>query len=159
MKKALKIIAIVGIVALVIIQFIQPDFTNPQIVEADTLEASMQIPSPVETILTRSCGDCHSNKTVYPWYAKIAPVSWWLANHIAEGRRHLNFSTWNTYDAKRRGSKFKEICEQVESGEMPLPSYLWAHSNAVLKEGEAKTLCDWANAARTAISEEPVPNK
>ena len=152
MKKALKIIVIVGVIAFIGIQFIRPDFTNPPVVEADTLEASMQVPEQVDAILNRSCVDCHTNKTVYPWYSKIAPVSWWLGNHISEGRRELNMSVWNTYSPKKKANKLNEICEQVESGEMPLPSYLWIHRYAVLKDGETKTLCDWANAEKAKIT-------
>ena len=152
MKKALKIIVIVGVIVFIGIQFIRPDFTNPPVVEADTLEASMQVPEQVDAILNRSCVDCHTNKTVYPWYSKIAPVSWWLGNHISEGRRELNMSVWNTYSPKKKANKLNEICEQVESGEMPLPSYLWIHRYAVLKEGETKTLCDWANAEKAKIT-------
>lgn len=151
MKRALKIIVIVGVIAIIGIQFIRPDFTNPPVVEADTLEASMQVPEQVDAILNRSCVDCHTNKTVYPWYSKISPVSWWLGNHISEGRRELNMSVWNTYTPKKKANKLNAICEQVESGEMPLPSYLWIHRYAVLKEGEAKTLCDWANAEKAKI--------
>ena len=152
MKRALKIIVIVGVIAIIGIQFIRPDFTNPPVVEADTLEGSMQVPEQVDAILNRSCVDCHTNKTAYPWYSKIAPVSWWLGNHISEGRRELNMSVWNTYTPKKKANKLNEICEQVESGEMPLPSYLWVHRYAVLKEGEAKTLCDWANAEKAKIT-------
>jgi len=152
MKKALKIIVIVGVIAFIGIQFIRPDFTNPPVVEADTLEASMQVPEQVDAILNRSCVDCHTNKTVYPWYSKIAPVSWWLGSHTSEGRRELNMSVWNTYSPKKKANKLNEICEQVESGEMPLPSYLWIHRYAVLKEGETKTLCDWANAEKAKIT-------
>lgn len=152
MKKALKIIVIVGVIAFVGIQFVRPDRTNPPIVEADTLEASMQVPEQVDAILNRSCVDCHTNKTQYPWYSNIAPVSWWLGNHISDGRRHLNLSIWNTYTAKRKAEKLGEICDQVESGEMPLPSYLWIHRYAVLKEGEAKTLCDWTEAEKAKVT-------
>jgi len=152
MKKALKIIVIVGVIAFIGIQFIRPDFTNPPVVETATLEASMQVPEQVDAILNRPCVDCHTNKTVYPWYSKIAPVSWWLGNHISEGRRELNMSVWNTYSPKKKANKLNEICEQVESGEMPLPSYLWIHRYAVLKEGETKTLCDWANAEKAKIT-------
>jgi len=151
MKKVLKIIAIVLVVAFVGIQFFRADFANPQINEADTMQTSMQLPPDVDAILTRSCGDCHSNKTIYPWYAHVAPVSWWLSNHISEGRRELNMSVWNTYSPKKKANKLKEICEQVERGDMPLPSYLWIHRDAVLKEGEAKTLCDWANAEKAKV--------
>src|SRR6476620_10125014 len=145
MKKPLKIIFIVLVAAFVIAQFIRPNQQNPEINPADTLEASVAVPNNVEAILKRSCNDCHSNTTVYPWYAQITPSNWFLNNHIQDGRRELNFSIWNTYQAKRKNKKLDEVCEQVKTGEMPLPSYLWIHRDAALKEGEANLLCDWAN--------------
>ena len=143
MKKFLKVAAIILAVALIAIQFIRPDFTNPPVNQAETLEASMQIPENVENILTTSCKDCHSHETVYPWYSKVQPSAWLLADHINDGRRHLNLSVWNTYEANRKKRKLSEICEQVESREMPLPSYLYIHWGAKLSDEQIKTLCDW----------------
>jgi len=157
MKKALKIVAIVVVVGLVAIQFVRSDRSTPPIVAADTLQASMQVPPDVDAILTRSCGDCHSNATVYPWYSNVAPVSWWLDNHIGDGRRQINMSVWNTYSPKKKANKLKEVCEQIQAGEMPLPSYLWIHRDAVLKEGESKTICDWADAERAKLDATPQP--
>src|SRR5689334_13133519 len=102
MKKALKIIAIILLIAFVAVQFYRPDRTVPPIVEAQTLEASTQVPENVEQILTRSCNDCHTYKTNYPWYSQIAPASIFLANHINEGRQELNLSTWNVYETARK---------------------------------------------------------
>jgi hypothetical protein len=153
MKKILKIVAIVLVVAFIIAQFIQPDQFNPPVVVAESIESTVAIPADVGTILARSCADCHTNTTVYPWYAKVSPVSWFLANHIKEGRGEMNLSIWNTYSEKRKAKKLEEICEQVQQGEMPLPSYLWIHRDAALKEGEAKILCDWANAERAKIAQ------
>ena len=96
--------------------------------------------------------DCHTNTTTYPWYSQIAPASWFLANHIRDGRKELNLSVWNTYSDKKKSKKLEEVCEQVEQGDMPLPSYLWIHRDAALKEGEARILCDWANAERAKIA-------
>jgi Haem-binding domain len=151
MKKTLKIAAIVLAVAFVIAQFFRPNRTDPPIVEADTLEASMSVPDNVKAVLARSCNDCHSNKTVYPWYSNVSPVSWFLVNHIQDGRRHLNFSVWNTYEKKRKVKKLEEIGEQLDLGEMPLSSYLWLHRDAVLTREEAQALKDWAGAARQEV--------
>ena len=151
MKKTLKVIVIVLVVAFVIAQFIRPSFTNPPVNTAEMLETSVTVPDNVEEILKRSCNDCHTNTTSYPWYSQISPVSWFLNNHIQEGRGELNFSIWNTYTAKRKDKKLDEICEQVKTGEMPLPSYLWIHRDAALREGDANILCDWANQTRQSI--------
>ena len=143
MKKFLKIAAVVLVIAFIFIQFFRPDFTNPPLNQAETLEGSTQIPDNVQAILTTSCKDCHSNETKYPWYSKVQPSAWLLADHIEEGRRHLNLSLFNTYEERRKKRKISEICEQVESREMPLPSYLYVHRDAELSDEQIKILCDW----------------
>ena len=155
MKKTLKTIALVLFLAFIAIQFYRSDRTAPPIVEADTLEVSTQIPEAVGQILTKSCNDCHTNKTNYPWYSQIAPASLFLASHVEDGRRHLNFSVWNTYETKRKRRKLDEICEQVTERYMPLPSYLWIHWNAKLSGEEIKTLCDWADREKARLAETP----
>lgn len=154
LKKILKIAAIVLSLTFIIIQFFRPDYVNPQVVQAETLEASTQVPDNVKTILNRSCADCHSNQTLYPWYSNVAPVSWLLAEDIHDGRNEVNFSVWNTYDTRKKIRKLDEICEQVESGEMPLPAYLWIHRDAILKEGEAAILCDWATSEKARLEQQ-----
>ena len=146
MKRALKIIVLVLFVGFVVIQFFRPDFTNPPVVAEQTLEAHAQLPENVKTILNRSCADCHSHNTVYPWYSQIAPASWFLAEHIDQGRRELNFSEWGKLENSRKKRKLEEVCEQVESREMPLPSYLWIHDDAGMSDQEIKVLCDWSRA-------------
>ncbi len=143
MKKFLKIAAIILAVAFVAIQFFRPDFTNPPVIQAETLESSTQIPENVEAILKTSCKDCHSNETKYPWYSNVQPSAWFLADHIKEARREMNLSVWNTYETKRKRRKLSEMCEQIESREMPLPSYLWIHTDAKLSDEQIKTLCGW----------------
>lgn len=144
LKKILKITIIVLVVAFLIGQFIRPDFTNPPVVEAETLNASTVVPADVQYVLARSCTDCHTNQTRYPWYSKITPFNWFLADHISEGRDEMNFSVWNTYKADKKVRKLEELCDQVEHGAMPLPSYLWIHRDAVLSESEKLLLCNWA---------------
>ncbi|PYS99140.1 MAG: cytochrome C [Acidobacteria bacterium] len=146
LKKILKIALIVVVVAFIVVQFIRPDFTNPPVNASETLWSSTTVPDDVRQVLVRSCGDCHSNETAYPWYAKITPSNWYLANHIAEGRREMNLSVWNTYTPKKKLKKLEELCEQVERKEMPLPSYLWIHWNAALSDTERTMLCDWSKA-------------
>jgi hypothetical protein len=153
MKKALKIIAIVLVVAFIVIQFIRPDFTNPPVNQDETLDATVQLPENVKLILSRSCADCHSNETKFPWYSKIQPSAWFLADHIKDGRRELNLSVWKTYEPRRQRKKLAEICEQVQEREMPLPSYLWIHWDAKMSDEDIKTLCDWTDAEAAKIVE------
>lgn len=155
MKKILKVVVIILVLGFVVLQFFPPDRTNPPIVEAETLEASTRVPADVAAILNRSCSDCHSHKTTYPWYSNISPASLFLASHIRDGRRHLNFSVWNTYDKKKKSHKMEEIQEQVEGGIMPLGSYLWVHRDAVLSESDARALVDWTVKVREDLAAAP----
>jgi hypothetical protein len=150
-KKILKIVVIVLAMAFVVIQFFRIDKTAPAIKPEETLEAAVSVPPDISLILGRSCADCHSNTTVYPWYVNIQPVAWFMKDHIDDGRRHLNFSVFNTYAPKKKAKKLEEICEQVESAEMPIPSYLWIHWDAALKDTEARALCDWAKEEKAKI--------
>jgi len=153
-KKILKRIAILSVVVFIAMQLYRPDRTNPPIVQAETLEATTQVPENVAAILKRSCNDCHSHQTVYPWYSNVAPFSWGLAFHIDEGQLELNYSIWNTYSAKKKQRKFDEMCEQVTSGAMPHNQYLWLHSEARLSEADKKILCDWAEIEKAKIPAE-----
>jgi hypothetical protein len=148
MKKALKITGIVLILGVALLQLVGAERTNPAVNESARLQASAQTPAEVDAILKRSCNDCHSNETVWPWYSGIAPMSWKVVEHVNEGREELNFSEWAGYDDKKKRKKLLEICEQVTEKEMPLDQYLWLHGEAVLTEADVKTLCDWVQAER-----------
>ena len=150
-KRILQIIALLLFVGFVAIQFIRPDFSNPPINQAETLEASTQVPENVQKILTRSCNDCHTNTTVYPWYSNIQPGASFLKGHIDEGRSKLNFSNWNTLEIGKKRRKLGEICQQIQSKEMPLPSYLWVHWASKLSDEDIKTICGWTDAERAKL--------
>lgn len=136
----------------IVAQFFRPNRENPPIAQSETLQAATKVPADVQAILTRSCSNCHSNETSYPWYSNISPFSWFLSGHIEDGRRELNISIWNTYSPSKKSKKLEEICEQVEAGTMPLPSYLWIHRNAALIDSEPKLLCDWTAAEKALIT-------
>ena len=146
LKKVIKVTLIVFALAFIVAQFIRPEFSNPPVVQADTLWGSTQVPDDVRQIIVRSCADCHSNETRYPWYSNFTPSNWFLAGHVDEGRGELNFSTWNSYKPETKKHKLEEVCEQVEQRSMPLPSYLWIHRDAALSEAEARILCEWSEA-------------
>lgn len=152
-KKLVKIIAVITVVGIILMQLFRIDRSNPPIVEADTIEAAVTVPEDVAVILDRSCNDCHTNKTVFPWYSNIQPFGWFLKSHIDDGRKELNFSLFGTFPAKRKIKKLEEICEQLESKEMPLPSYLWIHREAAVTDAERKSLCDWATLEKAKIVE------
>jgi len=109
LKKGLKVAVIILAVLFVAIQFYRPDRNNPPETAANTLESSTAVPDDVRMILTRSCADCHSNRTTYPWYSNVSPFSWFLDNHIRDGRREVNISDWNTYETRKKVRKLDEI--------------------------------------------------
>ncbi len=126
------------IVAIIMIQFIPVNLTNPPV------ETEPSTPSDVKAILKRACYDCHSHETVWPWYSQVAPVSWLLAWDVAEGREELNFSTWNRYGSRQIVKKMKEIVEEIEEGEMPPWFYLPTHPEARLSDSDRRLLIQWA---------------
>src|SRR6266446_3599210 len=152
LKSIAKWMVIILAVLFVAIQFVRPARTNPAVDESQTIFARTQMTPPVAAIFTRSCADCHSNKTVWPWYTNVAPISWWIAGHINEGRQNLNLSEWAKLDPNRQDRKLRQICDEVEDGAMPLPSYLPMHPKAKLSEQDKKALCDWTAAERERLS-------
>ena len=155
MKRSFKILRwflILLAVVFVAIQFSRPARTNPPVNPAHSIEANLQVSPQVAAIFDRSCNDCHSNKTVWPWYTNVAPVSWFLVNHVNEGRRDMNLSEWGSYDKDKQSHRLRDICEQVQDGEMPLSTYTPLHPKAKLSAADVQTLCDWAKAERSRIS-------
>ena len=144
MKKTLKTVLLVLLIAFIAIQFIRPAKNADEEIAANQITAIHQVPGDVQQILKVSCNDCHTNTTYYPWYSKIQPAAWFLNDHIVEGKRELNFSVFATYPAFRRYKKFKEIGEEVKNGDMPLVSYTILHRNAVLNANQKLLLENWA---------------
>ena len=138
-----KKILIGVVIVLVGIQFIRIDKTNPPVDASKDFMTITDPPEEVEKLIRTSCYDCHSNESTYPWYSNIAPVSWWVKDHINEAREELNFSEWGTYEWKRTDHKLEECAEEVDEGEMPLKSYLIAHSEARLSDEDRAKLVDW----------------
>ena len=138
MKKILLGILIV----IILIQFIRPE-KNISNVSVNDISTIIDIPENVQEIIKTSCADCHSNITKYPWYSEIAPVSWYLASHVNDGKRHLNFSEWAAYNKNQKEHILKDLKKELKSKEMPLNSYLWIHKEAVVSPEQYKILLDW----------------
>ncbi|MEQ1744346.1 MAG: heme-binding domain-containing protein [Saprospiraceae bacterium] len=141
MKKKI-LIALAGL--LLAIQFIRPDRSVPAVDPAQDIRQVLRPPAEIATVLKNACYDCHSYEARYPWYAQIAPVSWWLAGHVNEGREHLNFNTFAALSASDRTEALEEIAEVVQEGEMPLKSYTWTHGDARLSAEQRSALVAWA---------------
>ncbi|WP_248723449.1 heme-binding domain-containing protein [Seonamhaeicola sp. ML3] len=148
--KLIKKIGLVLIIALVIIQFIRPDKNNAETRNLTAFITDTKPSTEVTAILEKHCYDCHSDKTTYPWYAELAPVSLWIDHHVEEGKEHFNVSNWSKYKLKKRDHKLDELIEEVEEGEMPLESYSWLHGS--ITEEEKETLIKWANGVRASYN-------
>jgi hypothetical protein len=138
MKKWLQQIGAGAVIVLVLIQFVPVAHTNPP--ETGDVPA----PPEVQTIFKRACYDCHSNETKWPWYSRVAPLSFFVAHDVNEGRKEVNFSIWDQYEPRRKSRKRREIAEQVEKGEMPPWYYLPAHPEAKLSAAEKESIIKWA---------------
>ena len=140
--------ALLGFCGLVAgIQLIRPARTNPPVDQSHTLEAVVFVPPKIESILQRACDDCHSDLTRWPWYSNVAPVSWFVIDHVDSGRRHVNFSEWLRRDTKNPAEytreRFQAMCRQMQTGDMPLTSYLLVHRTAKLSQDDIETICQW----------------
>ena len=131
------------VIIIVILQFIPVKRTNPPI------SWDINAPANVSGILRTSCYDCHSNETRWPWYSYIAPVSYFIASDVSEGRKHLNFSEWDKYDEQKKAKKLDGIIEMVEEGEMPLPMYTLIHKDAILDTVRINILKEWVKPGST----------
>lgn len=142
-KKILLGIALV----LVLMQFIRPE-KNLSDERTNDISTKYQIPDDIKHTFEVACNDCHSNKTRYPWYNNIQPVAFLLANHVTDGKRHLNFSTFTKLPIAVQNHKFEEIAEQVEKKEMPDGSYtvLGLHKEANLTDEQRQQIISWAKA-------------
>jgi hypothetical protein len=127
--------------ALVLAQLVPVSRTNPPV------EQEVDAPPAVKAVLERSCYDCHSHATRWPWYAWVAPASWLLAHDVAEAREHMNFSTWGRYDAEDRAENLEEIAEVLEEGEMPPWFYLPLHPDARLSPADLAAVRAWTGAS------------
>ena len=137
--RILRTVLLILVVAMIVIQFVPVERTNPPV--TGTIAAAPD----VQAILQRSCYDCHSHETVWPWYSYVAPVSWLVADDVREAREHVNFSTWQSYDAQEQADLKREAWEEVEEGEMPLSYYLSMHPQAKLSEQDRTLIRKWAN--------------
>lgn len=143
-----KILIGIGVIFL-LAQFFQAKTNKvPQGTEHwDTLAEQHNISADAHSIMKRSCYDCHSNHTVYPWYSKITPVNHWMYSHIRVGKKQFNFDTLDSFDAKKRNHKLEEFIEEIEEDKMPIVQYTWTHFDSKLSDEEKEILVSWAKSA------------
>lgn len=147
----MKKVLVVLLVAFVIMQFFRIDKTNPAPTPGMDFLNIKKTPVSTAKLIRNGCYDCHSNESKYPWYSNIQPFAWFLKDHIDEGRKELNFSTFATYEPKRQAHKLEEAAELVGNGEMPLESYLLMHPEAKFTDAEKKEMIDYFKAVQEEI--------
>ena len=135
----------------IIIQFIRPEKNNSTAVSPNDITRHYLVPENVLSILKRSCYDCHSNHTVYPWYFNVQPVAWWMQNHVDDGKREIDFSQFNSYPPKKQSHKLHDVIEQIKRDKMPLNSYLWIHKDAMMNDDQKKEVIGWADSLQQMI--------
>src|SRR5262245_24038586 len=116
MSKRLKKAALVLVVTFAAAQLVRPERANPKTDVSRTIQAHVGTASGLGAVLERSCRDCHSNGTVWPWYSQIAPVSWLMAYGVSKGRKAVNFSEWAAYEPDQQRVLLIESCQDVSRG-------------------------------------------
>lgn len=135
---------LLAVLSLLAVRLASPGHDNPP------ESAPIVAPADVASVFERSCYDCHSHRTEWPWYSHVPLVSWFVGNHVKEGREHLNFSTWGEMSEGNRLHAVMEIVEEVEKGEMPLSGYVKLHTDAALSEPDIALIRGWAGAEGVA---------
>jgi hypothetical protein len=132
-----SVLAAVGILAIQLLPVERGNFP---------VKGDLDAPPSIKGDLRNGCYDCHSNHTRWPWYGAIAPVSWWIAHNVNEGRRRLNFSDWDAYasDPETASHKLDEIAEFVSNGKMAPRAYLMMHPGARLSADQRAAIVAWS---------------
>jgi len=156
MKITKKIILIL-LAVFVLAQIFRPQKNNGDLMAINFFLAETLPPENVKKIFTATCFDCHSDYTKYPWYNHITPVNYWMANHIKQGTKHLNFSLWEKYSMRRKDHKLEEIVELVKNREMPWPSYTWTQPEATLTQDQINDIITWVKRVRLNYAIAPKP--
>ena len=143
--KIVKIITLIFWVAFLGIQFIPTKLNQSKNIPITDFLLVNKTPKNISRILQKSCYDCHSNNTNYPWYNKVQPVAWFVESHIQEGKKELDFSKWAEYSNRRKKSKLKSIMSQIRDNKMPLSSYTFIHSDTKLTKKEKEKITGFIN--------------
>ncbi len=124
-----------------------PDRLSPAHADpAKALAARAIVPPDVSGLLHRACFDCHSEETVWPWYARVPVGAWVVTRDVEQGRKQMNFSRWGEYNPFDRADMLDKVCERATKHEMPLRPYTWLHAEARLSDADIAALCRWTDA-------------
>ena len=143
-----KRIGLAILVLLMAIQFVAVNRSNPKVDPSQTIYATLPVPADVRAVLERSCKNCHSDETSWPWYSHVAPISWIITRDVHQARKAMNLSEWETYSANKKTDKLEEICEQLTNGDMPDRKYTLIHRQARPTAKERDVVCQWTDDSR-----------
>jgi hypothetical protein len=141
MSRRLRNVAVVFFLALLAAQFVRPDGASPATDASRSIHAQLGTAGGLVAVLDRACNDCHSNQTVWPWYAQIAPLSWLMEYGVTAGRKALNFSDWAAYSPERQRALLAASCSDVSSGKMPGAPYTLLRPEAKLSVQDIEAVC------------------
>ena len=151
MSSIKKIVAAIVIVCIVI-QFIQPGRNKSGQVLSTDITKILGLPENVKAVFKKSCYDCHSNNTDYPFYVNVQPMGWLMANHIKNGKEDLNFNEFGTYSKRKQFNKLRAIATSIKDGSMPLISYTIMHKDARLSQENKETIINWISRTKDSLS-------
>jgi hypothetical protein len=149
MKRILKWIFVLVVVAFGLLQFANPRRTNPPVVS--DLMATNAPPPQVASMLHTACYDCHSSETRWPWYSRVAPMSWLVVKDVNDGRDALNLSDWPASKPERAAKRLEDMSEEISYAEMPPKKYTAIHTDARLTDSQRKELTDWLDAEASRL--------
>ncbi len=151
MSRRLKQAAVLLVVIFAAAQLVRPDRTNPPTDASRTIQAQTGTTSELVGVLDRACGDCHSNRTAWPRYMRIAPLSWAMAYGVAAGRKAVNFSEWVAYTQAQQRDLLAKSCRDASTGKMP-GAWTLLHPEAKLSTRDVETICGAARQAEAVAA-------
>jgi len=152
MKNIARISLYILLGSFIFIQFFRIEKNvSEEVSEHDFLKQNPGMPEMLQSTFSRSCYDCHSNNTNYPWYSNIAPFSWVIDQHIRNGKHEMNFSDYDTLTDKQKIAVLDEICESISDTSMPPANYLMLHRDAAIDFDDITSICDWADGTALMI--------
>ncbi len=152
MRRIITVLFAIGVVGLIVAQFLRPEAHNPKVVPALTIQSQLHVPNDVMSVFERACRDCHTNTTDWQWYGQIAPASWLMIADVYVARAHMNLSEWGKYSPAEQKDRLQYICKFVRDGEMPLWYYKPLHwPSAFLSKDDVDRVCAWADAERARL--------
>jgi hypothetical protein len=150
-KRFLRFSAVPMGLAVVASSFIHPFGPVKTTRSSDPLMAGAGAASEVRGILERSCQNCHSGRTDWPWYSYVAPLSWLIEADVHDGRSHMNLSEWGAYTEEQKVELLTKMGVEVRNHRMPLPKYLKLHPQARLSADDIARLYTWAQSERRRL--------